>query len=159
MDLIRIGVIGLGCRGRSLLNTSLSCEGVKTIALCDNYQDRIDMAIDMVKEKQEHKIKVYSDYKKLLADEEIDAVIIASSWDEHIRMAIESMKAGKITAMEVGGAYDLEECWELVRTYEETKTPIKIKYILFVSLMRYEPIYSVSFFINFNPNTVPAIRV
>ena len=26
--------------------------------------------------------------------------------------------------MEVGGAYTVEQCWELVRTYEETKTPI-----------------------------------
>lgn len=62
----------------------------------------------------------------MLADGEIEAVLICSSWDEHIRMAIQSMRAGKITAMEVGGAYDIEECWELVRTYEETKTPIML---------------------------------
>lgn len=60
----------------------------------------------------------------MLEDESVEAVLIVSSWDEHIRMAIQSMRAGKITACEVGGAYDVEECWELVRTYEETKTPI-----------------------------------
>ena len=124
MKTIKLGVIGLGGRGRSLLNTSISCDGVELIAVCDNYQDRIQMALDMVKEKQGQDIKVYKDYKELLCDKNVEVVIIASSWDEHIRMAIESMKAGKITAMEVGGAYDIEECWELVRTYEETGTPI-----------------------------------
>ena len=33
------------------------------------------------------------------------------------------MKAGIPTGLEVGGAYDIEECFELVKTYEETKTP------------------------------------
>ena len=56
----------------------------------------------------------------------MEAVLVASSWDAHIHMAIECMRAGKITAMEVGGAYDVEECWELVRAYEETQTPIMI---------------------------------
>ena len=54
----------------------------------------------------------------------VKAVVIASSWDEHVPMAIASMKAGKYTAVEVSGAYDIEDCWDLVRTYEETKTPI-----------------------------------
>lgn len=123
MDLIRLAVIGLGCRGRSLLYSSLSCGGVRIVAICDKYQDRVQMAKDLAKEKQSEEIKVYEDYKDLLADDGIDVVIVASSWEEHIRMAIESMKAGKITAMEVGGAYDIEECWDLVRTYEQTETP------------------------------------
>lgn len=67
---------------------------------------------------------LYDDYKALLHDQNVDAVVIASSWEMHTRMAVESMKAGKYTAVEVGGAYDLEDCWQLVRTYEETKTPI-----------------------------------
>ena len=123
MDLIKIGVIGLGIRGRSLLNTALSCDGVEIIAVCDLYKDRVQAATDAVKEKQKQEIKVYENYKDLLSDKDVDAVIVASSWEEHIRMAIESMKAGKITAMEVGGAYDVEDCWDLVRAYEQTKTP------------------------------------
>ena len=61
--------------------------------------------------------KSYADYHDLLADENVEAVIIASSWDEHTRMAVASMKAGKYTAVEVAGAYDLEDSWQLVRTY------------------------------------------
>jgi len=123
MQTVKVGIIGLGCRGRSLLNTTLVCEQAKIVAVCDSYKDRVELAVNAVKEKQNYEPKVYADYKQLLQDSEIDAVIIASSWDEHIHMAIESLEAGKITAMEVGGAYDVEECWELVRTYERTKTP------------------------------------
>lgn len=60
----------------------------------------------------------------MLADKNVEAVFIATSWEEHVDMAIVSMKAGKYTAVEVAGAYDVEDCWRLVRTYEETKTPI-----------------------------------
>ena len=38
-------------------------------------------------------------------------------------LAIEAMRAGKITALEVGGAYSVEDCWQLVHTWEETKIP------------------------------------
>lgn len=60
----------------------------------------------------------------MLSDKNVAAVLITAGWEEHIRIAVESMRAGKITAMEVGGAYDVEECWELVRTYEQTGTPV-----------------------------------
>jgi hypothetical protein len=57
-----------------------------------------------------------------IKDEEMQATLIASSWDAHVAMAIRSMEEGKITAMEVGGAHSIEECWALVDTYEKTKT-------------------------------------
>ena len=123
---IKTGIIGLGCRGFSLLDTILACENAEIAAVCDVYPDRIDRAFEKICKKQKKQPAKYIDYRELLADGEIEAVLICSSWDEHIRMAIQSMRAGKITAMEVGGAYDIEECWELVRTYEETKTPIML---------------------------------
>lgn len=46
-----------------------------------------------------------------------------SAWGNHFDSAIYSMKAGKPTAIEVGGAYTIEQCYELVKVYEETKTP------------------------------------
>lgn len=64
---------------------------------------------------------VYHDYNDLLNDNNIEVVVIAIPWNEHIRMAIKSMRAGKITAMEVCGSTDIQECWELVKAYEETK--------------------------------------
>ena len=52
-----------------------------------------------------------------------DAVVIATPWETHIPFAIAAMKANIPVGCEVGGATSLDECWQLVRTYEETHTP------------------------------------
>ena len=126
MEKVRVGLIGLGNRGYSLIGNILACEEGEIVAVCDVYEDRIENAVKSVKEKRGNEPKTYKDYHDLINDENVDAVVIASSWDEHTRMAVASMKAGKYTAVEVAGAYDLEDCWQLVRTYEETKTPIML---------------------------------
>ena len=124
---INVALMGAGGRGRlGILRTLLTCPEAEIVAVCDLYQDRIELAQKMVEEKRGNTPVGYTDYHELLKDENVEAVVIASSWDEHIRMAVAAMKAGKFTAVEVGGAYDIEDCWELVRTYEETKTPIML---------------------------------
>ena len=54
---------------------------------------------------------------------EIDAVVIMASWESHLNLACDAMRAGKYTAVEVAGAYSVEDCWKLVRTHEETGVP------------------------------------
>lgn len=124
MEELNIGIVGLGHRGLGLLKTLLLVNKAKIVAVSDAYADRVEQALSIIKEECGEEAKGYTDYSQMLKDENVKAVVIASSWDEHIRMAIQSMKAGKITACEVGGAYDVEECWELVRAYEETKSPL-----------------------------------
>ncbi|MBE7093551.1 MAG: Gfo/Idh/MocA family oxidoreductase [Clostridiales bacterium] len=124
MSKIKVGVVGCGQRAMGLIYTMLACEEAEIVAVCDIVEEKRIAAVKRVEEVRKTTPKSYADYEDLLKDENVQAVVICSSWEEHIRMAIRSMKAGKITAMEVGCSYDLEECWELVRTYEETKTPI-----------------------------------
>jgi predicted dehydrogenase len=64
-----------------------------------------------------------TDHIELLKRDDVDAVYIATSWETHIEVAIDALKAGKAVALEVGGAYTVDECYDLVRTYEETGTP------------------------------------
>lgn len=115
--------MGLGCRGYGMMKGFLLFDNVNVVAINDLYDVHLEKAAEAVKETRGVSPAVYKNYEDLLADKNVDAVYIASSWDEHIRMAVKAMYAGKITAMEVGGAYELEECWELVRAYEATKTP------------------------------------
>ena len=124
MKNVKMGVIGLGQRGSCLIETILAFDHVDIIGVCDLYEDRRIAGAEKVKTTRGNEPIQYADYKELIRNEEIDAVLVASSWDEHIHMAIDCMRAGKITAMEVGGAYDVEECWELVRAHEETGVPI-----------------------------------
>ena len=48
-------------------------------------------------------------------------MIITASWEAHELIACEAMKAGQYAGFEVGGAYSLDDCRELVRVYESTK--------------------------------------
>lgn len=123
MKKIKVGVAGLGQRGCGLIYTIMACEETDIVAVCDFCQDKLDLATNRVQEVRKTTPVQYQNFDEMLADKNVEVVVVSSCWDEHIRMAIQSMRAGKITAMEVGGAYDIEECWELVRTYEETKVP------------------------------------
>lgn len=124
MEKVRIGMIGLGQRGAVLLRTLLAIPDAEVVAVCDLYEDRRLAAVDTVRESRGKNPLAYQDYGDILTDPAVDLVFICSSWEAHIRQAIESMRAGKVTAVEVGGAYTLDECWELVHAYEETKTPV-----------------------------------
>ena len=124
MERVNIGVIGLGQRGSGLLDTILAIKEARVVAVSDIYEDRRAAAAEKVEKKYGEKPAAYADYREMLSDKNVAAVLITAGWEEHIRIAVESMRAGKITAMEVGGAYDVEECWELVRTYEQTGTPV-----------------------------------
>lgn len=66
---------------------------------------------------------VTTDYREVLRREDVDAVVISCAWESHIPVAVEAMRAGKAVGMEVGGAYSVKQCWDLVDAYEQTGTP------------------------------------
>ena len=122
MKNINVAYIGYGERGRALLGLVL--EQVDTIsAVCDIYEDRAEACAKAVEESRGVRPAVYTDYKDAIADENVNVVIIMTSWESHIPIALEAMRAGKAVALEVGGAYSVEDCWELVRTQECTGVP------------------------------------
>ncbi|MBO7345432.1 MAG: Gfo/Idh/MocA family oxidoreductase [Clostridia bacterium] len=124
MERLKIGFIGLGGRGQGLLSNVLkNFKDVDVVALCDSYTDRVENAVKKVYEANKTTAKAYTEAKELLQDKEVNFVLISASWEAHVPLAIAAMKTGKVTALEVGGAYSIEDCWALVRTYEETKTP------------------------------------
>lgn len=122
-DPIKIGVIGVGKRGKGLLNETLGMENVVVAAVCDEYADRRKEAADIVAARTGNPPFCTGDYREVLAIGDLDAVIVPSSWTDHIRILIDAMRAGKYAATEVGGAYTVNDCWELVRAYEETGIP------------------------------------
>ena len=124
---VRIGMIGLGKRGRGLLeHVILGMQDVEVVAVCDRYEDRCEQVADRVEHARGSRPVITRQYTEVLAMEDIDAVIIGASWAEHIEIAIASMEAGKYAACEVGGAYSIQECWRLVEAYERTKVPCMI---------------------------------
>jgi len=114
------GVIGISGRGAGMLRELMAVPGVNVIAVCDKYEDRARRGAEIVKEAQGTDAAVYLDYKELLARDDIDAVLCCTTWITHGCIAVDSMRAGKHVAFEVGGAASVEECWQMVRASEET---------------------------------------
>ena len=117
---VRLGVIGLGGRGMSQTDTLLQMPDVEIVAVCDVYDDRVQKGQDLVFEKRGVRPDGETDYKTVLARPDIDAICVFTSWETHIDICVQAMRAGKKVATEVGGANSVDECWKLVRAKEET---------------------------------------
>lgn len=124
---VRIAVLGTGNRGTSLLRNLLAMDEVEIPALCDLHTDRLANAAKLCVEAGQDEPKQYAGgafgYQKLLEQEKLDAVIIATYWDSHASIALEAMKHGIYPGVEVPIALSLDECWDLVNVSEQTGIP------------------------------------
>lgn len=124
MEKVRLGVIGLGHRGLQISEAILyGIPEIEIVAVADTIPERIKVAQEKIKEKRNIEAFGTLDYHEILNSPDVDAVFVATGWESHVSVSIEALKAGKATAMEVGGAYNTEELWELVDTVEKTKVP------------------------------------
>ncbi len=126
--IVKVGFIGTGNRGRTLMDVMLNyVKNVEIPAVCDINKENLAAAQNMVTSKGGKTPQGYFEdeyaYKKLLERDDLDAVIISTPWDWHTPMAVDAMKAGKYTGVEVPCSYSLEDCWDLVNTHEKTKVP------------------------------------
>ncbi len=121
---IKVGYIGLGRRGYAVMEPCVSeMKDVEVVAICDLNPEKMEKTRKLLVDKGRPEPFMTTDYKEVLKIEEIDAVFIMTSWNSRIQLAIESMYAGKYTAIEVGCAFDISECYELVDAYEKTGVP------------------------------------
>ncbi|MDH5412525.1 MAG: Gfo/Idh/MocA family oxidoreductase [Flavobacteriaceae bacterium] len=127
---LNIALIGVGLRGTNHLNNVLLRKDVLVTAICDIDPARISIALDRISKAGQKKPTVFGkneyDYRNLLDLKDVDAVIISTPWLWHSRMAVDSMRAGKYTGLEVSAANTMEECWDLVNTHEQTGTHLMI---------------------------------
>ena len=125
---IKLGLIGVGLRGQNHLELALKRTDTDVVAICDVQQPMIDMSLKMIAEAGKPKPQVIMEgpygYKKLLENKDMDAVIIATPWEWHTVMCIDSMNAKKYVGCEVITGMTVEECWQLVHTSERTGMPL-----------------------------------
>ena len=126
MNRVHLACIGLGGRGTGLANLVASMEDVRVAAVCDVYSDRVKQAIDHISEAHNYCPEGYTDYSDVLSRDDLDGVIVATSWTTHVEISLAAMRAGLYVGSEVGGASSIQECWELVRTSEETGMPFML---------------------------------
>ena len=125
MKKFNVGVIGLGGRGSWWVTDILATlHYVKVVGLCDVYQDRIDSTKEkLVESGYEAPTVLTTYYRELIKSNEVEVVLVFSAWNNHFDSCLLAMNMKKPVGIEVGGAYSVEQCWELVRTYQKTKTP------------------------------------
>ena len=124
MRTVHVAIVGLGHRGVGNARFVAGMEGVHVDAICDLYEDRIKAVGDYIETTFGYRPIETAEFCDLLALPEVEAVMIFTGWEAHIPLAIEAMKAGKWVALEVGGAYSVKQCWDLVRCSEDTGMPV-----------------------------------
>ncbi len=126
MKKIRFGVIGLGHRGSTMIRDNLvHFDELEFVALSDLYEDRVDDAEKLILEARPDAKPPFktTNYKEIFEKNMLDAVYISAYWESHLEISMAAMRAGVAVACEVGGAYSIDELYELVKTQEETGTP------------------------------------
>ncbi len=121
---VRLGIIGVGGRGSSLLQDLLAIEKVEVKAICDLAPEKVARAQKAVAAAGQPEPKGFSngewDFKNL-TELDLDIVYIATPWNWHVPMALTAMKNGKHAAVEVPACTTLQECWDVVDTSEATR--------------------------------------
>lgn len=125
IDLIRVGMIGVGGRGRSLLKNLLALpEGIEVTVLADPFQDSLDQAALLFGENDLSapalRCGEETAWRSVCEDLEVDLIVIASPWSLHTQQAVAAMSGGKHAFVEVPAALTIDECWDLVDTSEQT---------------------------------------
>ena len=120
---LKIGIIGLGPRSPAQILGTKAVGNAVITAICDCDETRIEPSLKRFRENKMKRPRTYLDHRELLADPEVEAVMVPTSWNAHIPIAIDAMRAGKYVAFEVGGACSVQQLWNLVHTSEETGIP------------------------------------
>ena len=113
---IRIGIIGPGARGSEILRQALACPNTECIGAADIYTRRLDKVKEIAPNA-----KTYSDYRRLLEDKDIDAVLIATPQHLHAECFTATLDAGKHVYQEKTMAFTVEHA-KRMRQSEASRT-------------------------------------
>ena len=108
-DRVRAGIIGAGGRGRYLIGQFKEA-GTEIGSVCDIYEPNLQAGLKDASKGA----KSFRDYRKLLDDKSIDAVIVATPDHWHARMVIDAVEAGKEVYVEKPLAHRIDEGFRII---------------------------------------------
>jgi predicted dehydrogenase len=124
-DQLVLGVIGSGGRGTAVMGVFQKHADVKVGAICDVYEPNLENALSQAN-KAGSQPKAYRNYKDLLADKDIQAVLIATPEHWHAQMVLDAIAAGKDIYVEKPLCHTPEEGMALVKAAERSKSVIQV---------------------------------
>src|SRR4051794_25824858 len=125
-DSISLGVIGAGGRGTLVMSTFQKNPGLRVSAICDVYEPNLERGLSTAAKTQGSAPKAYRNYKQLLDDKSIDAVLIATPEHWHAQMVLDALAAGKDVYVEKPLCHTPEEGVALVNAERKTKQIIQV---------------------------------
>jgi predicted dehydrogenase len=114
---IRVGVIGTGGRARSLMNHLKRLPGNELVAICDVYEPRMLQAAEIAGAIATK----FADYRRILDDRGIDAVVIGTPDHWHKTITLDAVAAGKDVYVEKPVSRTIAEGAEMVKVIEASK--------------------------------------
>jgi predicted dehydrogenase len=123
-DRIRIGCIGLGSRGMTLLRSVVKVDGVEVARLCDGYTPALDKALAEIARlgpAGATPVAGNTEWREIMEDRSLDAVMIATPDYLHAPMALAAIGAGKAVYCEKPIANTIRESFDLVKAVAASK--------------------------------------
>ena len=119
-DQLNVGLIGVNGMGWANLTAALKVPGVNVVGLCDVDKNVLDRRMgDLSKLNVDAtKVKTYGDYRSLLENKDIDAVIIATPDHWHALIMMDACAAGKDVYVEKPVGNSIEECRAMVNAQQ-----------------------------------------
>tara|TARA_R110002050_G_scaffold86307_2_gene183543 strand:+ start:295 stop:1488 length:1194 start_codon:yes stop_codon:yes gene_type:complete len=119
---LRVGLIGCGSRGRGLASLMRNLPMVSLVACCDTIKENLDKGLTQA----DNGAKGYKDYRELLDQANVEAVIIATPLYLHFPMAMDAIDAGKHIYVEKTITYSIEEAEKLAQKVNGTSTVLQV---------------------------------
>jgi predicted dehydrogenase len=120
-DRVRLGLIGAGARGTEIFKAALRCPNTEGVAAADVYTHRLD-AIKHVAPN----LKTYTDFRRLLDDHSIDAVLIATPQHQHALNFVPAIQVGKDVYQEKTMAFTSEHAKRMRHAYEGSGRVVQV---------------------------------
>ena len=125
LETVKVGVIGLGMRGPGAVYRLSAIPGVRVVALCDLFENRVQGPTKWLTDRGFAAPKGYygstEAWKKLVEDPEVNLVYVTSSWQMHVPMVKYALTCGKHVACEVPMVFTVQESWEIVELAEKQR--------------------------------------
>lgn len=121
-DRLTLGFLGVGARAHQLIDSLLHVRRAEIVAVTDAYRGRVERAVA----RTEGRAKVVDDYRKILEDASIDAVVVATPDHWHAKQCIEALEAGKHVYCEKPLTYAAEEGLAIAAAVEKSGKKLQV---------------------------------
>jgi len=125
-DQTTLGVIGSGSRGTFVMGVFQKDPALRVGAICDVYEPNLENAVSVASKIPGTHPKVYRNYKELLADKDVQAVLIATPEHWHYQMVLDALAAGKDVYVEKPLCQTPEQGVALVEAERKSKQIIQV---------------------------------